>query len=130
MIELLNKPIRLMLIFLVLAMAMTGLAWISAAFPEPQLRLLATFDLLLLLPVLLFTVRNQIQNVRTRALLQLAFILLGAMMILVSLLGMFDGSVLTFFIFLFGMLLPGAALINLGIHLSSKNEEKLAHEAE
>ena len=41
MIELIHKPVRLMLATLIIALAMTGLAWILGVFPQAQLRLLA-----------------------------------------------------------------------------------------
>ena len=112
---------------LVLGLAAAALAWLLSAFPEAQLRLLVSFNILLWVPLLVFTLRRFLRSVRTRALLQLAYLLLGIMMILAGVLGLARGSFMAALLFFTIMLLPGITLIMLGIRLRSASTE-IIHE--
>ena len=82
------------------------------------------FYVILFLMWALFVYREKLSDPKTRQLLQFSYMLLGFVLSLTGLLGVFNGNLGMVAVFLLMLLLPGLALIRCGLNFNRLGENK------
>lgn len=102
---------------------LTGiLAFWSAEFTRQTLFTFLAFYSIMILMALLFSFRSRLTDPKTRQLLQFSYILLGFVLMLTGVMGLFNGSATMIAVFLLMLFLPGLALLRTGLHINKKKE--------
>lgn len=103
--------------------ALTGfLAFRSAELAPRTLTTFFAFYFILVLMTLLFSYRSRLTNPKTRQLLQFSYLLMGFVLMLTGVMGIFNGNLTMILVFLLMLFLPGLALMRAGLHMNRNGD--------
>lgn len=113
------------LLLSIIISGVTGLlAFRSAELSQQTLMTFIAFYIILILMSLLYVYRSHLTNSKTRQLLQFSYMLLGFVLMLTGVMGLFNGNPTTIAVFLLMLFLPGLALMRVGLHLNRNGENQ------
>jgi len=98
------------------------IAFASAELDQKTMITFISFYIFLGIMTLMFKMRKKIINPKTGQLLQFSFFLLGFVLMMTGILGMFAGNVNMAFVFLLMLFLPGLSSIRAGMHFNKTGE--------
>jgi uncharacterized membrane protein YfcA len=120
------NPGRQLFIAACISLLSSLVAFRSTEIETQTLITFVAFYVILALMWVLFSIREKLSDPKTRQLLQFSYIMLGFVLSLTGVLGIFNGGAGMIAVFLLMLLLPGLALIRCGLNFN-RNHEK-AHQ--
>jgi len=94
----------------------------SVEFERETLVTFIAFYIILVAMMVMFIFRSKLTNPKTRQLMQFSYILLGFVLMITGIFGMFNGTLSMASVFLLMVFLPGLATLRAGLHFGKNGD--------